>query len=173
MSHWVKSWMVTSSTGIRKYKVSYGDDHSWGCSCPVWKFRREECRHIKEIIAQVGRMPSISESPYQKPMYVLCDSTSVPMYDEQTNELRIPKGYPKTQDAQERFEVNVCSIMIDNGFSIREVRSIRGLDASWTTKEIERKFKLYGEFDPQDWKPCKNRKQKKGNALVRELILLD
>jgi len=29
-----------------KYIVSEMDDGTWRCSCPVWKFRRQQCHHI-------------------------------------------------------------------------------------------------------------------------------
>jgi len=32
----------------RQYIVSETLDGEWQCSCPVWKFRREECHHIRK-----------------------------------------------------------------------------------------------------------------------------
>lgn len=53
MAKWVKTWEVeawSSSRGeIKSYRVSIGLKGEWGCSCPHWKFRREECKHIREI----------------------------------------------------------------------------------------------------------------------------
>jgi hypothetical protein len=175
MAKWVKSWMVTSSKGDRKYKVSYGDDSSWGCSCSAWKYRRDECRHIREIIKQVGRTPSVADSPYEKPLYILSDEVSVPVFEARTNELRIPNGYPDNRMDHEWLETHICSMMLDNGFSIREIRSIRGLDDSWTTKKIAEDFKRLGEFCPTSWTPVKSRdkKRKKANSMVRELMLIE
>lgn len=169
--------MVESSTGSRKYKVSYGDDGSWGCSCPAWKFRREECKHIREIIQTVGRHPSVSESPYQKPMYVVSNDIGAPYYDSPTNELRVPHGFPGNGTDDEHLEVHICTMMLENGYSIREVRSIRSLDSSWTTKEIEQKYKDLGPFDPRGWTPKQDRvtnrtRKKKSNGKIRELMVL-
>jgi hypothetical protein len=49
---WVKQWNVDSWAGKDPYKVSISVDGQWGCSCPQWKFRRIECKHIREIKAQ-------------------------------------------------------------------------------------------------------------------------
>jgi hypothetical protein len=55
---WVKQWKVSSwkSSGNDltpgAYTVSLSVDGEWGCSCPRWKFKREECKHIREIQAQ-------------------------------------------------------------------------------------------------------------------------
>ncbi len=53
---WVKKWTVESWSMTRGrneydrvYTVSLSFDGEWGCSCPRWKFKREECKHIREI----------------------------------------------------------------------------------------------------------------------------
>jgi len=35
----------------RQYIVSETTTGDWECSCPVWKFRRKECKHIKKVKA--------------------------------------------------------------------------------------------------------------------------
>lgn len=52
MPKWVKRWGIASFTGhlnARKYVVSLSVDGKWGCSCPQWKFKRVECKHIQWI----------------------------------------------------------------------------------------------------------------------------
>lgn len=46
--NWIKKWNVIGSTG-NTYVVALSDTGVWGCSCPRWKFRREECKHIIQI----------------------------------------------------------------------------------------------------------------------------
>lgn len=46
---WMRSWIVLGSKSGTSWKVSVADDDSWGCSCPVWKFRRQECHHIRQV----------------------------------------------------------------------------------------------------------------------------
>ena len=47
---WDKKWKIQSDTSGRMYTVSLADDNkTWGCSCPAWKFRRQECKHIKGV----------------------------------------------------------------------------------------------------------------------------
>ena len=43
---WVKKWSVPRSDGVGVWVVSLSDCQVWGCSCPVWKFHRQECKHI-------------------------------------------------------------------------------------------------------------------------------
>jgi hypothetical protein len=46
--------------------VSLGDDGSWGCSCPVWRFHRVECHHIDSIKEQyTGDEVEYSETEQQ------------------------------------------------------------------------------------------------------------
>ena len=72
MPRWIEKWAVEGSRG-NQYMVSKAEDGTWGCSCPRWKFRREECKHIQEIKAELSR-PRVSTtartlSPAQKRCY--------------------------------------------------------------------------------------------------------
>jgi len=50
MPRWVKQWDVPSHSNPDKlYKVSQAEDDTFGCDCPVWKFRRLECKHIQQV----------------------------------------------------------------------------------------------------------------------------
>lgn len=51
---WIKKWNVQSHSGNGEYIVSLDEEGNYGCSCPVWKFRRIECKHILEIKDQDG-----------------------------------------------------------------------------------------------------------------------
>ena len=51
---WVQKWKVESysemgSSNGKPYTVSVSSEMVWGCSCPHWRFRRAECKHIREI----------------------------------------------------------------------------------------------------------------------------
>ena len=51
---WVQKWNVESSTGDKVYRVALDKNGDWGCDCPAWKFRRQECRHIRAVKEQAG-----------------------------------------------------------------------------------------------------------------------
>lgn len=54
-SLYIAQWDVESHTTPGKhYTVSLKHDHTWQCSCPQWKFRRKECKHIIE--AKTGHL---------------------------------------------------------------------------------------------------------------------
>ncbi len=48
---WVRRWEVESSNSMHTYTVAVDAMGNWGCSCPVWKFKRLECKHIQKIKA--------------------------------------------------------------------------------------------------------------------------
>lgn len=54
MARWVRGWDVKSDMGRDTYRVSISDNEEWGCSCPVWKFRRKECKHILQVKAEIN-----------------------------------------------------------------------------------------------------------------------
>lgn len=46
---WVERWNVVSTSSGNTYTVAKDRDGNFGCSCPRWKFKREECKHIAQI----------------------------------------------------------------------------------------------------------------------------
>lgn len=50
---WIKTWKVMGSSN-NTYNVGLSKDGNYGCSCPAWKFRRQECRHIRDIKRMVA-----------------------------------------------------------------------------------------------------------------------
>jgi hypothetical protein len=46
---WLKRWQVPSSSDNGVWTVAVDADGNYGCSCPVWRFRRQECHHIKMV----------------------------------------------------------------------------------------------------------------------------
>jgi hypothetical protein len=56
LSHkWVERWEVPNSNGDKNYVVAVSEDWIWGCSCPQWKFRRIECKHIQRKKQEILR----------------------------------------------------------------------------------------------------------------------
>jgi hypothetical protein len=51
IDRWVQRWYVTKSTGDGQWCVAVDRDGIYGCSCPVWKFKKQECKHIRGIKA--------------------------------------------------------------------------------------------------------------------------
>jgi len=58
---WIKKWEIKSESGNGSYVVSLSDKNEWGCSCPVWKFRRQGCKHIKGVKLNPERYEEIRE----------------------------------------------------------------------------------------------------------------
>lgn len=45
-------WTAQSETDPSKtYTVALYSDGTYGCACPVWKFRRQQCKHIQDVQA--------------------------------------------------------------------------------------------------------------------------
>ena len=61
-------WTVPSSSSLGKfYKVSVTPNGEWECSCPDWTFRRNECKHIKQVKNSViGNLTSPSKKKKPK-----------------------------------------------------------------------------------------------------------
>ena len=50
MDKWIKRWQVPSYSSNYVYIVAIDHNGNYGCSCPVWKFKRKQCKHINEVI---------------------------------------------------------------------------------------------------------------------------
>ena len=44
---WALKWDIEGNHG--SYVVSMDDNGGFACSCPRWKFFREECKHIRKV----------------------------------------------------------------------------------------------------------------------------
>lgn len=141
---WVKRWKVPSSSGNGDWIVAIDKEGNYGCSCPVWKFRRQECHHIK-LVKTGGGSPI---THIERPAYVLA-KVHKPTFKPETNELLIP--LVAIPDAM-MMEATICFYMLKYGYSMGEVKEIRHIPASWTAKAIFAHIERHGEVEyPEGW----------------------
>lgn len=132
---WIKKWEVESSSGNGKYVVSLSDKGIWGCSCPVWKFRRQECHHIKQIkLAGGNPKPEI-----KKPEYTLAKVLKPTLKNGKLLIPLVPIG-------DVRMSATICYVMLKNGYSWSEIKKIRKLSDSWTKQKVLVHIEQYGEY---------------------------
>lgn len=76
MSKWVKRWKVPSESDASKtYTVAEDTEGNYGCSCPVWKFRRQECKHIARVLREMPEPGELREM--DEPEIVLANVAEV------------------------------------------------------------------------------------------------
>ena len=132
MSKWIRTWEIDGSKG-KTWRVSEDRDGNYGCSCPVWKFKRIQCHHIEAVrkgasklrFAMVGKADII-------------DSNSS-RYDPDTNELYLPPYISSYSDSYKLAEV--AKLMLEHGFTMEEFREKYRLDEDWTATYL---FRLLG-----------------------------
>lgn len=87
MSKWIKRWEVPSESNSSKfYIVAQDTEGGYGCDCPVWKFRREECKHIERVKREHPKESVLQE--YREPSIVLANVKEVTPMPE--NQLYVP-----------------------------------------------------------------------------------
>ena len=63
---WKDKWVARSESSNADYTIARSENGEFGCSCPQWKFRRGECKHIRqvkiELAAQLGAKYGINVS---------------------------------------------------------------------------------------------------------------
>jgi hypothetical protein len=137
---WVKRWYIPKSSGEGTWTVAVDRLGNWGCSCPVWKFKRLECHHIKLVKANDGN----EIKPREKSKYILAKVLK-PTYKPETNELLIP--LITLPDAM-MMEATICYNLMIHGYSFAEVRDLRhNLPACWTKGAIFDYISKHGEAE--------------------------
>jgi hypothetical protein len=58
---WIQRYSVPRSTGDGTWTVAQAKIGTWGCSCPRWKFKREQCKHIQEVQAHPHWYPYLQQ----------------------------------------------------------------------------------------------------------------
>jgi len=130
---WIKRFKVKSSSGNSYYIVAIDKEGNYGCSCPVWKFRRQECHHIKQIKLLGG---SEAET-VKKPEYMLAKVFEPELEDGKILCPLIPIG-------DIHMEATIDVFLMKYGYSFSELKEIRHLPDSWTKKAILDYIEKYG-----------------------------
>lgn len=125
---WVKKWTVNGS-GDKPWTVSLSDQGIYGCSCPRWKFKREECHHIQQVKAGGGTEGSGEVK--QRPEYVLAHVCTPTIKGGKLLIPLVPFG-----DVD--MNATICVAMLKNGYSWREIKEHRGstIGHNWTAKDV-------------------------------------
>ena len=140
---WIKRWKVPRSEGDGTWTVAIDKDGVYGCSCPVWKFRRLECHHIKQV--KMGCHPEEKQKARPEPRLAM---VTKPTYDPKKNVLLIP--LIKIPDAQ-MMEATICYHLFKHGYSWKEIKEIRGhIPHSWTMRAVLAHVEHYGEAEYRD-----------------------
>lgn len=149
---WVKKWEVPSSTGRGSWIVAQDEQGNYGCSCPIWKFQRKECKHIAEIKATGGRNAAVKE----RPEYVLA-KVYKPTYDAASNRLLVPLVPFGAEGVH--MEATICWAMLRYGWSWAEIQKIRLLPREWTVQAVKDYIDDHGEAEwPKDYYPAPERR---------------
>ena len=134
---WIKKWNIKSESGNGIYVVSLSDKDEWGCSCPAWKFRRQECKHIIRVKLNPERYEEIEEQ-LSRPEYVLA-RVEKPTYDKRNNRFLIPLIRIEPYDVH--MEDFICYTIVKYGYKWKEVVEIRHLNPVWTLKKVKEYIK--------------------------------
>lgn len=132
MSKWIRKWQIDGSKG-KTWTVSEDADGNYGCSCPVWKFKRIQCHHIEAVRkgASKLRFAMVGKA-------VIVDSGSC-RYDPDNNALYLPNYMSHYRDTSEL--ARIAKMMLEHGFTMEEFRNRYDLSDDWTATYL---FRLLG-----------------------------
>jgi len=136
---WVQKFIIPGSNGA-EWTVGIDAEGGFGCSCPVWKFKRQECKHIREVKDNIDILVSNLPGEANKPNVVLA---KVYKPELRNGELYIPLVPFGDVD----MSATIVYHMMKCGYTMREIRKIRGCccPESWTAKAVLEHIKVHGE----------------------------
>jgi phenylpyruvate tautomerase PptA (4-oxalocrotonate tautomerase family) len=82
IDRWIQRWYVSKSTGDGQWCVAVDRDGIYGCSCPVWKFKKQECKHIRGIKAGMRGEAKIVEPAMKRKVVAETTKTFVKAKEE-------------------------------------------------------------------------------------------
>lgn len=131
---WIKKWKVPSFSDPEKnYTVSLAlDGVTWGCSCWPWRKTRKDCKHIP-VIKNNPTAPD-EEITYNLVTVIPDKYVNKPIYDEKEKLIYVPLIPLNPYDVH--MEATICYFLLQQGFTITNIREIRSLSPSWTKKSI-------------------------------------
>ena len=132
---WIKRFKVQSSSGNGDYIVAIDREGNYGCSCPVWKFRRQECHHIKQVKLFGEKELKVNKKPIAIPAKV-----TKPIFKNGTILYPLVPIYP----SDIHMEATIDVFMMKYGYSFSEVKERRHLPNSWTKKAVLNYIDKYG-----------------------------
>jgi len=124
---WIKKWKVKSSSGDGYYVVAVDKDGNYGCSCPVWKFRRKECHHIIKVKQSGSKEIVVADRPEAIPARV-----TKPIF----RDGKILYPLVPIEPFDIHMEATIVSFMLKYGWSMTEIKERRHLPNSWTKKAV-------------------------------------
>ena len=128
---WIRRWKIRNSKDTGDWTVAIDEDGNYGCSCPVWKFKRKECKHIRFV----KENPDFeSDVPVEKLPKVILANVLRPEFDKDKNEIYCP--LVTFDDRGTWMEATICWFLMEHGFSWRQVKERRKLPKEWTKSAV-------------------------------------
>ena len=66
MPKWIERIPVDSETSDATYVVGISDEGEYGCSCPHWRFRRQPCKHIAKVKAEMTSAEAVVDATVER-----------------------------------------------------------------------------------------------------------
>lgn len=129
---WIKRWPVRNSKNTGNWIVAIDADGNYGCSCPVWKFKRQECKHIR-FIKEHPELKSDTPTQIKHPDLIPANVLR-PEFDKDKNVIHYPLV---AFGGSVWMEVTICWFLMEHGFSWGEVKQARRhIPNSWTKSAV-------------------------------------
>lgn len=140
-----KQWAVPSDVDPDKtYKVSLTFDGEYKCSCPRWIFKREQCKHIRDVQAGV-----YDDMPAEVPEFVIvpCNVRQVELNDD-----RRTVCVPLVPIGDTNFTATVVYDALQFGVPWKTIADFEHLPNSWRKDKVVAYVKHFGRKIYGEWK---------------------
>lgn len=150
---YIKKWNILSETDENKtYVVSLTDKNTFACSCPIWIFRRQECKHIARVKQELEN-----------------NKTEYPLHNEiKLNPLQIVYANVKEVTLKNNNEVYVPLLPLNSAYTTHFLATIIYdlLNLGFTFCFLAEKYDL-----PREWNKQKviDYIEQRGRYVIKEI----
>lgn len=141
---YLKKWQIPSENDENKtYTVSLTDKNTFACSCPVWIFRRQECKHIARVKRAVENNEDISEIKLNPLHIVFANVKEVTL--KENNEVYVPL-LPLSNAHTTHFLATIIYDLLKLGFTFCSLAERYDLPKEWTKQKVINYVEARGRY---------------------------
>lgn len=130
---YIKKWEIPSEKDSNKfYTVSLTDKNTFACSCPIWIFKRQECKHIQRVKKALENNEDINEIKLNSLVIIPAKVEEVTL--KENNEVYVPL-IPLRADAT-HFLATVIYDLLNLGFTFSYLSERYHLPNSWNKQKV-------------------------------------
>lgn len=131
---YIKKWEISSEKDSNKvYIVSLTDKNTFACSCPIWIYKRQECKHIQRVKRALDNNEGITDIKLNPLKIVFAKVKEVTL--KENNEVYVPL-LPLCSAHTTHFLATLVYDLLKLGFTFTYLAERYNLPREWNKNKV-------------------------------------